>query len=457
MERAKILIVDDDEGILKQLKWALQDEYEVETATSKEQALAIAREIRPNLLALDINLDGANFRNKEGMDILEALKTDNPFLKVVMITGNDSKELALEAITRGADDYYLKPVNIDELKIIFRRALHMQELEIENKRLNEEIHTAGGFESMIGDSPKMQDIFKLIRRVAPSDATVLITGESGTGKELVAQALHQLSPRNENPFMVINCGAIPENLLESELFGHEKGSFTDAHVKRIGKLEAAHGGTVFLDEIGEMSLNLQVKILRFLQERTIERVGGNIPLELDVRVIVATNCDLKKKIKDGSFREDLYYRLSVINIELPPLRERGDDAYLLAKHFLQHYRQEAVNKDIKGFSKEAKDFIKSYVWPGNIREMENRVRRAVILAENSLITPQELGFGKENELDDAKEKLNLKDARQELEINLIKKALSDSGNNMTLAAKMLGITRPTFYDLMKKYGIEVAE
>ncbi len=457
MERQKILIVDDDQGILKQLKWALKEEYDVETATSKDEALKIAHQIKPNLLALDINLDGANFRNKEGMDILDELKNDNPFIKVVMITGNDSKELALEAVTRGADDYYLKPVNIDELKIIFKRALHMQELEIENRRLTEEIHTSAGFESMIGDSPNMQEIFKLIRRVAPSDATVLITGESGTGKELVAQAVHRLSTRNDKPFIVINCGAIPENLLESELFGHEKGSFTDAHAKRLGKLEVANEGTVFLDEIGELSLNLQVKILRFLQERTIERVGGNTPIELDVRVIVATNCDLKKEIKGGKFREDLYYRLSVINIELPPLRERGDDVYILAKHFLQRYKQEAINKEIKGFAKEAKDAIKSYTWPGNIREMENRVRRAVILAENSLITPQELGFGKEKELDDVKEKLSLKDARQQVEIDLINKALADSDNKVTLAAKMLGVTRPTLYDLMKKYDISVEE
>lgn len=455
MDKTKILVVDDDLGVLKQLKWALEDEYEVLTASSKSEALEVFKTNNPELVALDVNLDGINKSSQEGLDILDEIKQNNNSLsKVIMITGNDTKEIALEAIQKGAFDYYLKPVKVDELKIILKRALYIQTLEKENQRLSQELADKFKFENMVGNSEKIQEVFKLIRRVSPTDATVLITGESGTGKELVAKAIHYQSLRAKEPFMVINCGAIPENLLESELFGHEKGSFTDAHIQKIGKLEVANKGTVFLDEIGEMSLNLQVKILRFLQERVIERVGGNEPIELDVRIIAATNSDLAKRIKQNAFREDLYYRLSVINIALPALRERGDDILLLAKYFLNKYRSEVNNKEIKGFSKEAKEMIQRFNWPGNIRELENRVRRALILAENSFITPQELGF------DDSKEeknlsKLSLKEARQNIEVEYLKKALAESKGNISLAAKLLGLTRPTFYDLAKKYRIEL--
>ncbi|MBP7088515.1 MAG: PEP-CTERM-box response regulator transcription factor [Candidatus Omnitrophica bacterium] len=455
MDKTKILVVDDDLGVLKQLKWALEDEYEVLTASSKKEALEAFKTNSPDLVALDVNLDGVNKTSQEGLDILDEIKQNNNSLsKVIMITGNDTKEIALEAIQKGAFDYYLKPVKVDELKIILKRARYIQTLEKENQRLSQELADKFKFEDMVGNSDNIQDIFKLIRRVAPTDATVLITGESGTGKELVAKAIHYQSPRAKELFIVINCGAIPENLLESELFGHEKGSFTDAHVQKIGKLEVANGGTVFLDEIGEMSLNLQVKILRFLQERVIERVGGNNPIELDVRVIAATNSDLTKRIKQNNFREDLYYRLSVINIALPALRERGDDILLLAKHFLNKYRFEVSNKEIKGFSKEAKEMMQRFNWPGNIRELENRVRRALILAENSFITPSELGFDSSKEEKNLS-KLSLKQARQKIEVEYIQKALAESKGNVSLAAKLLGLTRPTFYDLAKKYSIEL--
>ena len=455
MNKTKILVVDDDLGMLKQLKWALDDEYEVITASGREEALEKFKESKPDLIALDVDLNGTDKTSREGLDILEEIKSSNGYInKVIMITGNDTKEIALEAIQKGAFDYYLKPVNVGELKVILKRALYIQNLEKENKRLAHELDDKVKFENMIGSSEKIQEVFKLIRRVSPTDATVLITGESGTGKELVARATHYLSTRKENPFVVVNCGAIPENLLESELFGHEKGSFTDAHIQRIGKLEIADKGTVFLDEIGEMSLNLQVKILRFLQERVIERVGGNNPIGLDVRIIAATNSDLVKKIEKGTFREDLYYRLSVINIYLPALKERGEDVLLLANYFLNKYRSDVSNKEIKGFSKETKEAMLNFTWPGNIRELENRVRRALILAENSHIIPSELGFDNHKKMDINLGKLSLKEARQNTEVAIIKKALEESKGNMSLAAKMLGITRPTFYDLIKKYNID---
>ncbi len=451
--KLKLLIVDDDEAILKQLKWTFADDYEVLLASSEDEAVEIINEYCPELIALDINLEGSRSLSRGGMTILEMVKEKCPLTKVIMVTGNDNRQVALEAIAKGAFDYYTKPVNVDELKIIFHRAARLRQLEEENLRLSEELSRKFKFEDMVGNSSVMEDVFALIRKVAPTDATVLITGESGTGKELVARAIHSLSARRDKPFIVINCGAIPENLLESELFGHEKGAFTDAHVQRKGKLEIADGGTVFLDEIGEMSLGLQVKILRFLQERVIERVGGNRPIELDVRIIAATNSDLGKKIEEGLFRDDLYYRLSVINIALPPLRERGEDILLLASHFMNKYRKDVPDKNLRGFTKEAKEVLMGYSWPGNVRELENRMRRAIILAEKEFITPQDLGFTDKDEESFRFDKLSLKEARQKLEVQLIKKALAESKGNVSLAAKLLGITRPTLYDLMEKYKI----
>jgi len=454
-QNPKLLIVDDDEGILKQLKWAFANDYEVSLASTKDEALKITAAQNPDLVALDINLDPDSPSSKDGISILEEIKNTNPEAKVIMITGNDTKEIALEAVSKGAFDYFNKPVNIDELKIIFKRALYLQRLEKENKRLSEELSNKSVFEELVGSSSQIQSVFSLIKRVAPTDATVLITGESGTGKELAAKAIHSLSNRKDKPFIIVNCGAIPENLLESELFGHEKGAFTDAHAQRKGKLEAAEGGTVFLDEIGEMSLSLQVKILRFLQERVIERVGSNTPIELDVRVIAATNSDLTKKIKDGVFREDLYYRLSVIQINIPPLRDREGDVMLLANYFLNKYKSDMVGKEIKGFNNEAKKILTSYVWPGNVRELENKVRRAVILSNEPFITAGDLGFNKKDKASFSNDTFSLKKARSDLEVSLIKKALHKAKGNVSIAARFLGITRPTLYDLMKKYNISV--
>lgn len=452
MNKAKILIVDDEEGIRKQLSWALASDYQVLEAQDRQEALNLVREHRPNLVALDVSLTPGSTGGREGMELLgEALNLE-PRVKVIMITANDEKENILEAVNLGAYDYYVKPINIEEIKVIFKRALYMQKLEQENERLNKALQEKHEFTEIISSCDKMQEVFSIIRRVSPTDVTVLIHGESGTGKELVARAIHNSSNRKDKPLVVINCGAIPENLLESELFGHEKGAFTDAYSKKIGKFQLANNGTIFLDEIGELSLPLQVKILRFLQERVIERVGGNEQIELDVRIIAATNTDLKQRMQQGSFREDLYYRLSVLNIAIPALRERGDDIELLSNFCLHKFARES-GKRIKGFSKEAQRAINKYSWPGNVRELENKVKRAVILSNNHIITAQDLGLETSNEA----QSTLLKEARRELEIKFIKEALNRSKGNISSASRDIGISRVSFYDLLKKYGIKYEE
>ena len=450
MEKDKILIVDDEDEIRRQLRWALSGDYEVIEASGKAKAIDLIREKKPQLLTLDICLDASLADTQEGMNILvEALNID-PKLKVIMITGNNNRELALRAIKLGAYDYYEKPITLEEIKVILKRALCIQKLERENERLTQELGERHKFENIIGSCPGMRDVFNIIRRVSPTDVTVLINGESGTGKELAARAVHYCSPRKDEPLGVINCGAIPENLLESELFGHERGSFTDAYTKKIGKLEMANKGTVFLDEIGEMSLGLQVKMLRFLQERTIERVGSSEHIVLDVRIVAATNSDLKKKILEGTFREDLYYRLSVVTILLPPLREREEDILLLAEYYLNRFAQEN-NKPVRGFNREAAKAMSEYSWPGNIRELENKIKRAVILANHSQIVPEDLGLrlNKENQIK------SLKKAREELDIKFIQEALVKSKGSVSEAAKEIGISRVSFYDLIRKYKIAV--
>jgi two-component system NtrC family response regulator len=367
---------------------------------------------------------------------------------VIIITGRGEKENALRAVAQGAYDFFYKPIQLDELKVVLGRAFYLSQLEHEQQALQERL-SGNTFEGMLGICPKMQDIFSIIRKISATDAPVLIMGESGTGKELVARAVHRLSIRKSNPFIVINCGAIPENLLESELFGHEKGSFTGAHVQRKGRIEMAEGGTLFLDEIGELPLSLQVKILRFLQERVVERVGGRELIEVDIRVIAATNRDLKEAMKEGTFREDLYFRLGVIFISLPSLREREGDVLLLAKAFLERYSDEN-RKKIKGFTDEAIGAVEQYQWPGNVRELENRIKRAVIMAEGSKITPADLDLAVPVSLHKG---IGLKEARDALEKELILKALARSSGNLTKAAQELGISRPTMYDLMEKFGI----
>jgi two-component system NtrC family response regulator len=385
---------------------------------------------------------------KEGFLTLAEMLSQDHLVKVVVITGQGEKNHALKAIGEGAYDFFCKPIQIDELKVVLSRAFYVSQLEHEYHKLKQQLREES-FEGMLGTSPQMHEVFSSIRKVATTEVPVLIVGESGTGKELVAKAIHMNSSRRESPFVVINCSAIPETLLESELFGHEKGAFTGAHIQRKGRFEMAQGGTLFLDEIAELSLPLQVKLLRFLQEQKIERVGGREAIVVDSRVLAATNKDLNQAIGEGKFREDLYYRLGVVTISLPPLRGREGDILLLATQLLYRYAHEN-GKKITGFTPDAIHAIKTYPWPGNVRELENRVKRAVIMTEGQKVTPMDL------ELDfpySKYERKGLKEAREALEKDMIQMALAKNMGNMTKTAEELGISRPTLYELMEKLGI----
>jgi len=449
MDKRKLLIVEDDEAIRTQMKWALAQDYEVLLAENRAKALDIINKVKPLVVTLDLGLPPYPSEVTEGFLALGEILGENSLIKVIVITGQGQKEHALKAIGFGAYDFFTKPIQIEELKIVLRRAFYLAELERQNRELQEQL-MGDSFRGMIGANPKMQQVFSAIRKVAPTDAPVLITGESGTGKELVAKAIHLSSNRKEKPFVVINSSAIPETLLESELFGHERGAFTGAHIRRKGRMELADGGTLFLDEIGDLSLNLQVKLLRFLQERKIERVGGREEISVDTRILAATNVDLKKAIKEGKFREDLYYRLGVVTISLPPLRERGDDILLLANYLLKKYAAENKKKII-GFTPAALEAIEAYIWPGNIRELENRVKRAVIMAEGTRITPNDLELSSQFAKYEAR---TLKEAREALERDFINRALMKNRGNVSKAAEDLGISRPSLYELMEKLGIE---
>lgn len=444
----KILVVDDDQGIRDQLMWALNDSYEVLSASDGPAAMEIIREQEPQVVALDISLSPIG-QDEEGFEVLrKAMELDSKS-KVIMITGNETKHLALKAIQMGAYDYFTKPIDLQEIKVIINRAIYIRKLERENELLTEKLQEERKFHGIIGNCPQMMDVFDIVDRVATTNATVLIYGESGTGKEVVARAIHRQSLRKNKPFTPINCGAIPENLLESELFGYEKGAFTGAVGRRKGKFELADGGTLFLDEIAELTTALQVKILRFLQEREIERVGGREPIELDVRIIAATNKDLQKEMEKNTFREDLYYRLSVVSISLPPLRDRGEDVVLLANSFLSHFNKE-YGKNIKGYNTEALLQVQTYKWPGNVRELENRVKRAVIMARGNLVAPEDLDL----QLLEKGGRLTLRQAKKKLERNFIREALIRNRGNISRAARELAVSRATLYDLLEKHQID---
>jgi two-component system NtrC family response regulator len=451
MKEHKILVVDDEEWIRNQMKWALSKEYEVLLAGDVDLAMRIIAKEKPEVIMLDISLTPDMGAGTEGIKMLQDILSLDNTIKVIMITGNDTRENARRCVALGAYDFYSKPIEMEELKISIKRALHIQSLERENKRLQADLEKAQEFREIITGCKQMEDILNIVRRVAVTDATVLIQGESGTGKELIARAIHYNSNRKDEPFIPVNCGAIPENLLESELFGHEKGAFTDAHVQRKGKLELAQNGTVFLDEIAELTTLMQVKILRFLQDRQIERVGGQERIQLNIRVIAATNKNISEEIKKSRFREDLYYRLNVISIYLPPLRERGEDVILLANAFLNRLNREA-NSSLNGFSDEALEVLKAYNWPGNIRELENKVRSAIILSRGAYITPDDLKLTAPS--NEQTGKLLLKDARDLFESRYITEALQKNKGNVTNAAKQIGISRSTLHDLMDKYGID---
>ncbi|MEW6068549.1 MAG: PEP-CTERM-box response regulator transcription factor [Nitrospirota bacterium] len=450
----KLLIIEDNEDIVTQLKWGLSKEYRIFAAGDRERAMNIIRKERPCVVTLDLGLPPVPDGSEEGFQCLKDINELSPNTKVIIITGNNERQSALKAVNMGAYDFYQKPINMPELKIILKRAFHLYQIEQENRKLHEDLNIKGGFEGIIGNCPKMQDVFTIIKKVAGSDVTILVTGESGTGKELVAKAIHQRSMRKEGPFIPINCGGIPETLIESELFGNEKGAFTDAKTQRVGLIEKADRGTLFLDEIGELPVQLQVKLLRFLQDKKIQRIGGREEIEIDTRIIAATNIDLQKAIKEGRFREDLYFRISVINIELPPLRERGDDILLLAHSFLNKFNY-TNKKNIKGFSQAAIKAIESHDWTGNVRELENKIQRAVIMADDQMIKPQDLLL-ESFEMNEIRADIpyTLQDIRQKVEREAIQKALMRNQWNISRSAEDLGISRPTLHDLLNKYSLK---
>ncbi len=446
-QKKALLVVEDDPGLQSQLRWCFED-YEVLVAEDRESALAQLRRYEPPVVLQDLGLPPDPEGVSEGLLTLEETMRLAPSTKVIVVTGHGDQENAVKAIGLGAYDFYEKPVETETLQLIVNRAYQIFELEQENQRLLRTSSTSP-LDGIIAASDKMLQVCRMIEKVAPTTVTTLLLGESGTGKELLARALHSLSPRVDQAFIPINCAAIPETLLESELFGYERGAFTGAVKQTIGKIEFADGGTLFLDEIGDMPLSLQAKLLRFLQERVIERVGGRGEIPVDVRVVCATNQDLEVAIKEQRFREDLYYRISEITIKIPPLREREGCRLILARTLLEDAAQKQ-GRSLKGFSQEAQTAIQKHPWPGNVREMENRIKGAVIMAEGKQITSVDLG------LSDGAEQgpnLNLREIRRTAESLAIKRALVYSSGNVSQAAKLLGITRPTLYDLIGKYEI----
>jgi two-component system NtrC family response regulator len=450
--KPKLLIVDDDEVIRTQLKYALRDDFTLLFAEDRGGALITLRAEHPELVSLDLGLPPHPDAAEEGLQALDEILKAAPDTKVVVLTGNADRQNAVRAVQLGAFDYHLKPIQLNELKVVLRRAEYLKTLEAESEKSLRASETTTRFEDILGNAPAMREIFSVVTRVAKTDTTVLIQGESGTGKELLARAIHSNGARRNRAFVAINCGAIPETLLESELFGHEKGAYTGAHIQRKGKLEMADGGTLFLDEIGEMSGSLQVKLLRFLQQREIERLGGREVVHVDARVIAATNKDLKVALQSGGFREDLYYRLSVVNLRLPALRERGDDIVLLANAFLRRSDQQHRRK--LRFSASALEAILHYPWPGNIRELENTVERAVIMTTGKLIETGDLGIEVAKGGSDL---ASLRQARHRAEREALVEALVKTRGNISRAAQLLGVSRPTFHGMIDKHQVNAKE
>jgi two-component system, NtrC family, response regulator len=447
--KPKLLVVEDDPGLQRQLRWSYEN-YEVLVAGDRVAAIEALRAHQPKVVTLDLGLPPDPDGTSEGFATLREILALQPQTKVIIASGHGARESALRAIAMGAYDFYQKPVDIDELGLIVRRAFHVQGLEDENRRLAETSQT-GGFGGIITASPVMLKVCQMVERVAVTDASVMLLGASGTGKELLARGLHQSSRRAKGAFVAINCAAIPENLLEAELFGFEKGAFTGAVKTTEGKIELAQKGTLFLDEVGDIPLPLQVKLLRFLQERVIERIGGRKSIDVDVRIVCATHQNLEEMIAAGRFREDLYYRLAEIVVQIPALAERDGDATLIAHALMNKFCKE-VDRSLKGFTPDALDALNRWSWPGNVREMENRLKRAVIMTEGPRITAEDLDLGTRLGEPDV---INLKQVREEADRKAIRQALARSDGNISNAAKLLGISRPTFYDLIKQYNLKV--
>jgi DNA-binding NtrC family response regulator len=445
MKRVKILVVDDEPIVRESLSdWLKDAGYEVFTAENGRKALDLMENEKPNIMITDMVMPGM-----DGIELMRRAKQIQPDIEVIIITAYGSVPTAIAAMKEGAYDYIEKPFCPERAELLVKKLAEHQELVEENLSLRQKLEDRYRFENIIAKSSKMQRVIEVIKVVAKSNATVLITGESGTGKELVARAIHSQSHRRNKPFVAVSCAALPESLLESELFGHEKGSFTGAYAQKKGKFEFANGGTLFLDEIGEMSANIQVHLLRVLEEKEFTRVGGNDPIKVDVRVISATNKDLRKAIEKQEFREDLYYRLNVVNIELPPLRERKEDVPLLAEHFLNTFASEN-RKEVTGFTPEALEFLLDYGWPGNVRELENAIERAVILAKDSLIAAADFPQENLSLAYSTTPRKNLKEVEKTHLLNVLR----ETGGNYSEAARILGISRMTLYNKAKEYGFD---
>lgn len=448
----RLLIVEDDPGLQSQMRWCFSEDLEVIVASDREAALTALRREEPDVVTLDLGLPPDPGGATEGFALLEEILRLAPMTKVIVVTGREDKENAVKAIGMGASDFYQKPLDADILTFVVNRAFRLAELERDNQALTQQ-NNGTNIKGIIAASPQMMTLCRTLEKVAPTDITTLITGETGTGKEVLARALHDLSPRANNNFAAINCAAIPENLLESELFGFEKGSFTGATQAKKGKIESANGGTLFLDEIGDMPMSLQAKLLRFLQERVVDRVGSVKPIPVDVRVVCATHQNVAELIENGNFREDLYYRISEITLDVPAVRERDGDALVIAQSLLKSLGKQMDRQNLT-FSDDAVKAINSYSWPGNVREMINKVKRAIIMADGKRITSEDL------ELPACEQPgvshLNLRQVREHAESTAILQALQTSGFNMTQASRLLGVTRPTLYNLTDKYRIETS-
>jgi two-component system, NtrC family, response regulator len=451
--KPKLLVIEDDEGLQRQLRWAY-DDYDVFVAGDRTTAIDLLRLEEPTVITLDLGLPPDPDGTSEGFATLEQILTLKPDAKVIVASGHGARESAMRAIASGAYDFYQKPVDIDELGMIVRRAFHLQSIEADNMRLaNKAPVNATVLGNMITAAPEMLKVARTIERVANANVTVMLLGASGTGKELLARGVHDSSPRAKGAFIAINCAAIPENLLEAELFGHEKGAFTGAVKTTEGKIELADGGTLFLDEVGDIPLPLQVKLLRFIQERVIERIGGRKTIAVNTRIVCATHQNLDAMVAEGRFREDLYYRLAEIVVPIPTLAERSGDAGLLARHFVTRYAA-TMNPNVKGLAPDALSAIDEWQWPGNVRELENRIKRAVIMTEGRLITAKDLDLPADGNSANGSDVINLKAVRESADRKAIRRAIARTDGNISNAAKLLGISRPTLYDLLKQYGMQ---
>jgi two-component system NtrC family response regulator len=451
-ERRPLLLVEDDVGLQRQMTWALGDEFEVSVAGSRPAAMDLVkgRDEDFPVVVLDLGLPPDENGASEGLALLQEILTHAPLTKVIVASGNEDRANAVRAVSLGAYDFYGKPVDIDVLGLIIRRAFHLYDLEVENRALHSK--SDAPLAGLVTGDPEMLKLCRSVEKFANTDVNVLIIGESGTGKELIARGIHELGSRRGKPFVAINCASIPETLLESELFGYEKGSFTGAVKTTPGKVEVANTGTLFLDEIGDLPLSLQAKLLRFLQERRVERIGGRQPIPVDVRIVSATNQDLSSMIGTGRFREDLYYRLNEVRLDMPPLRNRAGDPLLLANYFLGNFNR-AYKRAVRGFAPDAIAAISNHAWPGNVRELENRMKRAVIMCEGKLITAADLDLAPPAAQEE--EVLDLKEARDRTDRLTIQRALMHAQGNISKAAKVLGVTRPTLYYLIKTLDVKI--